>query len=891
MSQRPAYPSSSLVLRSRTALVGALALFLVGCSSNLQVQQPSPTANDGASTVSTNLPLFDPSTGVVPLPNLLVTGTTTGVDFNTTTPALGHLAVNPGVPLKPNEALSYINHREVGATNAVSGITAPIYIRFGAPVKASSITPATVKVFQVIPDVSGPTAGLAEIAPLGFRDISAMFEKEMLGKDANGDSAELQLNPRVALTPGSRYIYVVTDGVMDLASGLPVGQSLVFGLLKYVKGSDINPNATSVNTNLADTSDLQNPARLLGPSAASLQSIYGNVFQGPVLALSGYGKSIDDLVASSAADASGKAAAGAGPTGIGTATENLLQRRNHIKLIGRFITTAAGAVVPDPQASTNVRAPVEAALWAWANNATVPLSASPAVAMNFSATNGESRGWSNAAAVTVAAPTNTVTVDQFYASQGLSAVPHAAVGLVAVGSYESGDLNLDPAVVAGTAGKPISGDMTGTANVYSPGSGGGAVPGTGVLQASRNATGQIRGFFHVTRTVSFMFLAPITAAPPAGYPVVIFQHGIGGKKEQVVAMANAACAAGFAVIAIDIPLHGALANGNPATDWASNFISLPSTLNSRTNVQQAGFNLWRLERLLLQPAFDPSSFQAKIAVAGKPISASSADRRYVSISLGSIVGAYFLAGNSNQTGGSNMKALLNVPGGRIAYTLRDSPTFAPIINAGLAASGVLVGTPTYNQFFTLVQSVIDTSDPAYMTFPISSVAPSRLASRVLIQEAIGDVTIPNSSNNYFVNSLAGRGLLGAAFDTAPNFTQIRLASAASPTVPFLYGPAGLKPSVAPATAVSAGPTEGIFQFGSPTTPANHGMLLDGSANTPLAQRQMVIWLLTGKVADPADTGSGFPIAPTSLSGESAAAMTLLATPAYGPMYFPKVTDH
>lgn len=879
MSQRPENLISPMVRRTSTAVLGALALFLVGCSSNLNVQGPAPYDSDPATTSSTNEALFDPSTGVIPFPNLLLTGTTTSVAFNTTVPVAGQLNVNPGVPLTPDKAAAYISVKEVGSTNAVTAINAPIYVRFKAPVLASSITKDTVKVYQILTDSNG----LTEIGPLGFRDMSALFTKEMLS------STELQLNPMIPMQPGSRFVYVVTDGVKDLDSGLPVAQSLVFGLLKYVKGADVNPNATSVNTNLADPNDLQNPARLLGASAASLQSIYGNVIQSGAVVISGYGKTVDDLVASAAADASGKAASGAGPTGIGTAGENLAQRRNHIKLMGRFITTAAGAIVPDPVASTNVRAPVETSLWAWANNATLPLSASPAVSMNFSASNGESRVWSNAAALTVQA-SGSAQVDAFFTAGGLSAVPHSAIGLAAIGSYESGDLNMDPAIVAGTAGKPISGDLTGTANVYSPGSGGGTVPGTGVLQASRNATGQLRGFFHVTRTVPFFFLAPLTPAPPTGYPVVIFQHGIGGRGGDSVAMANAACAAGFAVISIDLPLHGELANGRPAAEWASNFLSLASSLNGRTNLQQGGFNLWRLERMLLQPAVDPSSLQAKLTAAGKPISPSPADRRYVSISMGSIVGSYFLAGNSSQTGGSNMKALLSVPGGRIAYLGRDSPTFGPIINAGLAAAGVVAGTPTYNQFFTLLTNVIDTADPAYVTFPISAVAPSRLAGRVAVQEAIGDTVIPNSSNNYFVNSLAGRGILGTAYDTAPNFAQIRLAGATSPTVPFLLGPTGLKPSVAPATAASAGPTEGIFQFGSTATPAKHGMLLDGSANTPLAQRQMVIWLLTGKVADPADTGSGFPMAPPPLSEETSAAMQNIATPIFGPMHFPKATQ-
>lgn len=44
--------------------------------------------------------------------------------------------------------------------------------------------------------------------------------------------------------------------------------------------------------------------------------------------------------------------------------------------------------------------------------------------------------------------------------------------------------------------------------------------------------------------------------PASGWPVVIFQHGITGNRTQMLAVAPALAAAGFASIAIDLPLHG-----------------------------------------------------------------------------------------------------------------------------------------------------------------------------------------------------------------------------------------------------------------------------------------------------------------------------------------------
>ncbi len=819
--------------------LGTLALTLA-CSSNLELREPGNAASDPASTSSTNFAQFDPSAGVIPLPNLLLTATTT-------TP----ISLSPGVPLTPDKALVYINQREVGGTNAAAAVNGPIYVAFAQPVDPATVTSSTVKVYQAIPDANGTENGV-----LGFRDISALFDKEMVV-----NNTAVQLFPKIPLLPGNRYVYVVTGGVKDAATHNSVSNSLTFGFLRYVK-----PGGTSATTNLADFTDPNNPARLLGAtSAATLEQLRGNVVQGGQIALSGFGKTMDDLVANGTADVSGKAASGAGPTGITS--------RDDIKLMSRFITTGAGATrTVLSNAATQV--PVETALWAYANNAAVAPFA-------FGAATG-ARQWSNAASLTTVA-NGTAQVDAFYTAQNLAAVPHNAIGYVGGGAFESGDLNMDPAVVGGLAAKPANADLTGTTGAYNPGTS--TLPGTGVLQANRPDGATLTGFFHVTRNVPYLFLAPASAPPAGGYPVAIFQHGIGGRKEQVLAMANAVCAAGYAVIAIDLPLHGDLGNGRPAAEWSSNFISLPSALNARTNVQQAGFNLWRLERVLLQPSADPTGLQGRLAAAGKPISGNPADRRYIGISLGSIVGAYFLAGNSNQTSGSNMKALLSVPGGRIPYLLRDSPTFAPTINAGLAAAGVQVGTPSYHQFMLLLQGVVDSIDPAYMTTPIATTAPSRLSGRTVWQEAIGDTVIPNSSTRYFANALGGRGVAGSAFDIAPGWTQVRFASATAPTVPFLLGPGGLKPSSAPAANAGSGPTEGYFQFGSTTTAASHGMLLDGSANTAAVQKQMVYWLLTGRLIDPTDTAN-WPVAP---EGDVSQAYAVFPS-VLGPIYFPKAAE-
>jgi hypothetical protein len=297
-------------------------------------------------------------------------------------------------------------------------------------------------------------------------------------------------------------------------------------------------------------------------------------------------------------------------------------------------------------------------------------------------------------------------------------------------------------------------------------------------------------------------------------------------------------------------------------------MAVGAPLATRTNIQQGAFNLNRLELTMRAGGF---AAQGILPVAPP----ASIDIKYVSISLGSIVGSYYLAGNTNlsTTGypytqsslNSDMKGFLSVPGGRTAYLLQNSPAFSPSINAGLAAAGIIAGTPTYHNFFQVTQSVVDPVDPATMTSPLAAGLPSRLSGRVAIQEAVGDLVIPNENTRYFGNALGGRGVLGAVGAAlAPGFKQLGYSGSTTALNLFMYA---LDSANAPtpkfavaATAVTdVTPTEGYFQFNQPGV--SHGFLLDPTASpeaTGLAQRQMIYFLKLGIVVDPTVTGAALP---------------------------------
>jgi dienelactone hydrolase len=76
---------------------------------------------------------------------------------------------------------------------------------------------------------------------------------------------------------------------------------------------------------------------------------------------------------------------------------------------------------------------------------------------------------------------------------------------------------------------------------------------------------------------------PVAGEPP--YPFVLFQHGGGQDKSVVFGLAGPLAAAGFALVAIDLPEHGDRTSGSAGTDMdILDFNDLPKT---RDNLRQA----------------------------------------------------------------------------------------------------------------------------------------------------------------------------------------------------------------------------------------------------------------------------------------------------------------
>ena len=179
--------------------------------------------------------------------------------------------------------------------------------------------------------------------------------------------------------------------------------------------------------------------------------------------------------------------------------------------------------------------------------------------------------------------------------------------------------------------------------------------------------------------------------PEGGWPVVILQHGITSKKEDLLAVTGALSIAGYATIAIDHPLHGSrgfvideqvintsAGFGGKTTDY----FNLSSLLTARDNLRQSIVDTMGL-RLGLNALVDLTGGSADIN--GSKVS-------FIGQSLGSISGIPTVSVSNKSLGGQLAgfdgmyaieTAVFSVPGGGIAGFLMESPSFGSLIKGSL----------------------------------------------------------------------------------------------------------------------------------------------------------------------------------------------------------------
>jgi hypothetical protein len=96
-------------------------------------------------------------------------------------------------------------------------------------------------------------------------------------------------------------------------------------------------------------------------------------------------------------------------------------------------------------------------------------------------------------------------------------------------------------------------------------------------------------------------------------------------------------------------------------------------------------------------------------------------------------------------------------GTQVSQIMINSPTFAPAINAGLAANGLPVGSSNYERFVYIAQSMLDSGDAVSFAKKLGE-----LELPVLLQQIKNDQVIVNSSTKApLVGTEAFARLMGA----------------------------------------------------------------------------------------------------------------------------------
>ena len=289
--------------------------------------------------------------------------------------------------------------------------------------------------------------------------------------------------------------------------------------------------------------------------------------------------------------------------------------------------------------------------------------------------------------------------------------------------------------------------------------------------------------------------------PESGWPVVLFQHGIGRDRTDLFGFGETLALGCRVGIAIDLPLHGVtetntsinpfyagalertfnvdLVTENPygtviayAPDGiidssGANFMNFTHVITTRDNLRQTTSDLTVLTQSIGN-AVGITLDQSRIS--------------FLAYSLGTIASAGYI-----QHATMLESAVLLMPGQQIIPFLLASPYFSPQINAGLAAiAGLMPDTPEYDAFALASQTLIDDADPVNYSkgLAASSVFPVLMFQALHDQHILATVdTAPLAGTEPFIRFSAAHDIntsrlknvgIGYLYATEANRTVSRI---------------------------------------------------------------------------------------------------------------------
>jgi hypothetical protein len=227
----------------------------------------------------------------------------------------------------------------------------------------------------------------------------------------------------------------------------------------------------------------------------------------------------------------------------------------------------------------------------------------------------------------------------------------------------------------------------------------------------------------------FVVTLPVGPKPAGGWPMVMGQHGVGGRNTPRFGVGDAFClewaeplaAHGLGCIGIDAPNHG-------SRGTFTSFFTVDDLPALRDRFREMTFDLLQVEAAVTTMDFD-----------GDAVPDVSPRLRYFGNSLGAIMGSGFVPVSSRVS-----SAVLNVPGAGLSNVVMSS-NLQDLIGLLLVGQTELAfDSPEYVASFPLFRAVAQPLfDPGD---PINLAAALKPEVAVLLQAGRNDLTIPNDTS-------------------------------------------------------------------------------------------------------------------------------------------------
>lgn len=298
-----------------------------------------------------------------------------------------------------------------------------------------------------------------------------------------------------------------------------------------------------------------------------------------------------------------------------------------------------------------------------------------------------------------------------------------------------------------------------------------------------------------------------SAPPPAtGYPVIVAAHGLGGTRNNLLAIANELARAGFVTIGIDDVAHGArrgtkdLINNYAGTykgpdglpdrdqlgglDFFAGFIDM---LAIRDNFRQTVLDHVALVRLVQEPGALDGVLGAKLPLDGQRVV-------WTGGSFGGIMGATTVAVEPELRAAS-----LQVPGGGFVHLLiPGSLAMSGLVHTVVRGAYRLEDEEALDQFHplsNLAATIVEAGDPLVFAPHVfkSPLMKRERPAQVLLTYALDDEVLPNLATHALIRAM-GLPVLGSPLSPIEGVPLV-----AAPATKNLFGGTGVAVEYAPAT--------------------------------------------------------------------------------------------